>query len=80
MIKLNEHLASLPGSYLFAEVANRSKAYSDANPDKTLIKLGIGDVSLPFRILPFWQCKKPLKRWELKKALGDMARMKVMIF
>lgn len=47
MIKLNEHLASLPGSYLFAEVANRSKAYSDANPDKTLIKLGIGDVSLP---------------------------------
>ncbi len=47
MIKLNEHLASLPGSYLFAEVANRTKAYSDANPDKTLIKLGIGDVSLP---------------------------------
>lgn len=47
MIKLNEHLASLPGAYLFAEVAKRSKIYSDANPGKDLIKLGIGDVSLP---------------------------------
>lgn len=34
-------------SYLFAEVANRVAAYSKAHPDKKVLKLGIGDVTLP---------------------------------
>ncbi len=34
-------------SYLFAEVANRVAAYSKAHPDKKILKLGIGDVTLP---------------------------------
>ena len=47
MIKLNENYGKLPGSYLFAEIARRAAAYSAQNPDKRLIKLGIGDVTLP---------------------------------
>ena len=51
MIKLNENYGKLPGSYLFAEIARRAAAYSAQNPDKRLIKLGIGDVTLPLPIL-----------------------------
>lgn len=47
MLKLNENYLKLPGSYLFAEIARRTAAYSEANPGKRLIKLGIGDVTLP---------------------------------
>ena len=47
MLKLNENYLKLPGSYLFAEIARRTAAYSEAHPDKRLIKLGIGDVTLP---------------------------------
>ena len=34
-------------SYLFAEIAKRVEAFAAANPDKKLIRLGIGDVTLP---------------------------------
>lgn len=37
----------LPGSYLFAEIARRVKAYSAAHPDADIIRLGIGDVTRP---------------------------------
>ena len=47
MLKLNENYLKLPGSYLFAEIARRTAAYSEANPGKRLIKLGIGDVTQP---------------------------------
>ena len=38
---------NLKESYLFAEINHRVKAYSAANPDKKIIRLGIGDVTLP---------------------------------
>ncbi len=47
MLKVNPHYEKLPGSYLFAEIARRIKAYSEANPDQELIRLGIGDVTRP---------------------------------
>ena len=47
MVKLNENYSKLPGSYLFAEVARSTAAFSAANPDADIIKLGIGDVTLP---------------------------------
>lgn len=47
MAKVNENYAKLPGSYLFAEIARRTAAYSEAHPDATLIKMGIGDVTRP---------------------------------
>ena len=67
MLKLNENYLKLPGSYLFAEIARRTAAYSEANPDKRLIKLGIGDVTMP---LPA-ACVDALKR--AADEMGDKA-------
>ncbi|MEG1165543.1 MAG: LL-diaminopimelate aminotransferase [Oscillospiraceae bacterium] len=47
MVKVNNNFSKLPGSYLFAEIAKRTAAYTAENPDKKLIKLGIGDVTRP---------------------------------
>ncbi len=47
MAKINENFSNLVPSYLFAEIAKRVSAFSAANPDKKVIRLGIGDVTLP---------------------------------
>lgn len=47
MPKLNENYQRLKESYLFAEIAHRVTDYTKANPDKQVIRLGIGDVTLP---------------------------------
>ena len=46
-IKLNENYFNVKKSYLFSEIAKRVKEYSAENPDKKIIRLGIGDVTLP---------------------------------
>ena len=47
MPKLNENYLNLKESYLFSEIAHRVNNYIAANPDKKVIRLGIGDVTLP---------------------------------
>lgn len=47
MPKLNENYLNLKESYLFSEIAHRVNEYSGANPDKKIIRLGIGDVTRP---------------------------------
>ena len=47
MPKLNEHYQDLKESYLFAEIAHRVAAYGAQHPDAKIIRLGIGDVTLP---------------------------------
>lgn len=47
MIRINENYLKLKASYLFADIAKRVAAYTTANPDKPLIRLGIGDVTEP---------------------------------
>ena len=47
MVKINSNYLKLPGSYLFSEIAKRVAAHTAENPDKPIIKLGIGDVTLP---------------------------------
>lgn len=47
MFKINDNYLKLPGSYLFSTIAKKVAAYSEANPDKDIIRLGIGDVTLP---------------------------------
>lgn len=47
MITPNTHYADLKDSYLFFNIAQKTKAYLEANPDKHLYRMGIGDVSLP---------------------------------
>ncbi len=47
MFKINDNYLKLPGSYLFSTIAKKVAAYSEANPSKDIIRLGIGDVTLP---------------------------------
>lgn len=47
MFKVNEDYLKLPGSYLFSTIGKKVAAYSAANPDKSIIRLGIGDVTQP---------------------------------
>lgn len=47
MFKLNDNYLKLPGSYLFSTIGKKVKAYSEAHPDKKIIRLGIGDVTQP---------------------------------
>lgn len=47
MYKINDNYQKLPGSYLFSTIAKKVNAYSEANPDKKIIRLGIGDVTQP---------------------------------
>ena len=47
MANINANYNKLPGSYLFSEIARRVAAYSQENPEKAIIRLGIGDVTRP---------------------------------
>lgn len=47
MKKINTHFQKLQDSYLFAEVNHRVQAYLREQPDARLIRMGIGDVTLP---------------------------------
>ena len=47
MFKVNDNYLKLPGSYLFSTIGKKVNAYKEANPDKVVISLGIGDVTQP---------------------------------
>lgn len=46
-MKLNGNFDSIKEGYLFFTVAQKAAAYAAAHPEKKIIKLGIGDVTLP---------------------------------
>lgn len=47
MFRLNENYLKLPGSYLFSTIGKKVAAYIAENPEKKVIRLGIGDVTQP---------------------------------
>ena len=47
MFRVNENYQKLPGSYLFSTIGKKVSAYQEANPEKQIIRLGIGDVTQP---------------------------------
>lgn len=64
MTTINRNYQKLPGSYLFSEIARRVSEFSAANPDKKLIRMGIGDVTRPLA---------PAVTAAMHKAVDDMA-------
>ena len=46
MVHANEDYLKLRGSYLFSAIGQKAAAYRSAHPERTLISLGIGDVTL----------------------------------
>ena len=47
MIRINENYLKLQASYLFSEIRKRTDEFQKANPDREVIRLGIGDVTRP---------------------------------
>lgn len=47
MVTINQNYLKLPGSYLFSTIGKKVNAYQAANPEKKVIRLGIGDVTQP---------------------------------
>lgn len=47
MIRPNMHYSKLKDSYLFYNIAQKTKAYVERHPGVELLRMGIGDVSLP---------------------------------
>jgi len=64
MAYINENFKKLGQSYLFAEIEKRVNDFKAANPNKKIVKLGIGDVTLP---LP------PACIEAMHRAVGEMA-------
>ena len=46
-MKINRNYQNLKASYLFRDIAQKTAAYKEAHPDADIIKMGIGDVTLP---------------------------------
>ena len=64
MAKINSNYLLLPNSYLFAEIARKVNAYMQANPKADIIKMGIGDVTMPLT---------PAITKAMEKAVKEMA-------
>lgn len=64
MISVNDNFLKLPGAYLFTNIAHRVAAYKEANPQAPVIKMGIGDVTLPLPAACIM---------EMQKAISEMA-------
>lgn len=64
-MKLNENYKNVAESYLFSTVARKINEYHKANPDKQIIKLSIGDVTLPLA---------PAVIDAMHKAVDDMSK------
>ncbi len=47
MIKVNENFLKIKNNYLFSDIAKRVRAFTEANPEAPVIRLGIGDVTRP---------------------------------
>lgn len=65
MVHINDNYLKLKAGYLFPEIGRRVTAFSQANPDAKIIRLGIGDVTEP---LPSAITKA------MHEAVDDMAR------
>ena len=64
-MQFNTHFNDIAQSYLFSSVAQKVAAYQAANPGKQVLRLGIGDVTLPLA---------PAVIASLHSAVDDMSR------
>lgn len=70
MATINDNYLKLKAGYLFPEIARRVSAFAEANPDASIIKLGIGDVTEP---LPA-ACRTAMV--QAVEDMGDRSRFK----
>ncbi len=80
MAKINENYLKLPGSYLFSDIAKKVSAYEKANPDKTVIRLGIGDVTQPLAPAVIEALHNAVDEMGMRRLFTAMPRIWVMNF
>ena len=66
-IKVNENFKNLKESYLFSEIGKKVRAYQAANPEKPVIRMGIGDVTLPLAPVVIEAMQKAVKEMGVKE-------------
>ncbi len=74
MATINKNFDKLQGAYLFVEIAKRAKEFSDKNPGVELMRLGIGDTTLPLTSTTIFGLQKgveDLSRKSTYKGYGD---------
>ncbi len=64
-MKINSNYLKLKESYLFSDIAKKTAAYKAENPNADIIRLGIGDVTLPL-------CDEVIKAFH--EATDEMAK------
>lgn len=83
-MKINRNFDNLVPNYLFADVAKKTNAYIAAHPDKKVIKLGIGDVTLPLapvvveamkRVQRILLTRKPSRAIPIMRAMSSSDRL-----
>ena len=65
MANVNENFLNLKNDYLFSTITEKKNEYVKSNPDKKVISLGIGDVSLPLA---------PVVIEAMEKAVDEMSK------
>lgn len=71
MFTINENYLKLPGSYLFSDIAKKIAAYQQENPEKEIIRLGIGDVTQPLAPVIIQALHSAVEKW----LTGDLSRL-----
>ena len=79
-MKINENYKNLEESYLFSTIAKKVDEYTKTHPEAKVIKMGIGDVTLPICQKQLTHLQKQL--WSRARRLRsmDMVRSRDMIF
>ena len=75
MFKVNEDYLKLQGSYLFSTIAKKVNAYAAANPDKKIIRLGIGDVTQPLAPAIIEAMHRQWMKWHTRRPSAAMRRI-----
>lgn len=78
MAKVNQNFDNLVPNYLFAEIAKRVNRYVAEHPDNHLIRLGIGDVTLPLAPVVVEAMKKAAMSWAARRPSRAIRIMRAM--
>ena len=70
----NMNYANLKDSYLFFKIAQKTKKFLENNPGKKLLRLGIGDVSLPLCDAVIGALHEAVNDQAVNVALGDVGK------
>ena len=63
MLKPNTRYKELKDTYLFNTIYRKTNEYLAAKPDKNVLRMGVGDVSLPLCEASLWQAVRQDPPW-----------------